>query len=126
MKIGVFDFEVGSLKKLNAVIKKYPKNKYYYLGYSGCNDYNVYINFLKTKDIDFIITKLDNIDKIKDSTVKIIDFNSILEYDIDVSNSLEKEVRLYFENVNRSIIDKIDNTIKFNYQLEEVCLNYQK
>ena len=57
---------------------------------------------------------------------KTINMGKILCEKLNLENNKELKIRLYFSKVNHNLITNIDKIIKYDYQLEELCLNYQK
>ena len=57
---------------------------------------------------------------------KTINMGKILCKKLNLENNKELKVRLYFSKINHDLIINIDKIIKCDYQLEELCLNYQK
>ena len=57
--------------------------------------------------------------------LKLINMGKILSDKLDLP-STNLKVRLYFSKVDHNLINNIDKIIDTDYQLEELCLNYQK
>ena len=57
---------------------------------------------------------------------KTINMGKVLCEKLNLKNNKELKIRLYFSKVDHNLITNIDKIIKYDYQLEELCLNYQK
>ena len=57
--------------------------------------------------------------------LNLINMGKVLCDSLDLESNKLK-VRLYFSKVDHNLITNIDKIIKCDYQLEELCLNYQK
>lgn len=57
---------------------------------------------------------------------KTINMGKVLCEKLNLENNKESKVRLYFSKINHDLVTNIDKIIKCDYQLEELCLNYQK
>ena len=57
---------------------------------------------------------------------KTINMGKVLCEKLKIESSKELKIRLYFSKVDHDLITNIDKIIKHDYQLEELCLNYQK
>ena len=90
---------------LDEYLKQLPKVDTIVL---GCTHYPIFENYLN---------KLN---------YKTINMGKILCEKLNLENNKELKIRLYFSKVNHNLITNIDKIIKYDYQLEELCLNYQK
>ncbi len=95
---------------VNKVLKEYlnniPFNSNLVL---GCTHYPILTN---------------EINKIRPD-LKLINMGKILSDKLNLP-STNLKVRLYFSKVDHNLINNIDKIIDTDYQLEELCLNYQK
>ena len=66
----------------------------------------------------------DEINKIRPD-LKLINMGKILSDKLNLESNKLK-IRLYFSKVDHNLITNIDKIIDKDYQLEELCLNYQK
>ena len=57
---------------------------------------------------------------------RTINMGKVLCEKLNLKNNKELKIRLYFSKVDHNLITNIDKIIKYDYQLEELCLNYQK
>ena len=57
--------------------------------------------------------------------LKLINMGKILSDKLNLKSN-ELKIRLYFSKVDHNLITNIDKIIDKDYQLEEICLNYQK
>ncbi len=57
---------------------------------------------------------------------KTVNMGKVLCEKLKIESSKELKIRLYFSKVDHDLITNIDKIIKHDYQLEELCLNYQK
>ena len=92
-------------KTLDEYLKQLPKVDTIVL---GCTHYPIFEDYLN---------KLN---------YKTINMGKILCEKLNLENNKELKIRLYFSKVNHNLITNIDKIIKYDYQLEELCLNYQK
>ena len=90
---------------LNEYLKQLPKVDTIVL---GCTHYPIFEDYLN---------KLN---------YKTINMGKILCEKLNLENNKELKIRLYFSKVNHNLITNINKIVKYDYQLEELCLNYQK
>lgn len=57
--------------------------------------------------------------------LNLINMGKVLCDNLNLKSSKLK-IRLYFSKVDHNLINNIDKIIDYDYQLEEICLNYQK
>lgn len=97
-------------KDVNDALKEYlnkiPINSNLVL---GCTHYPVLTNEILTLRSD----------------LNLIDMGKILSEKLNLKSNKLK-IRLYFSKVDHNLITNIDKIINKDYQLEEICLNYQK
>lgn len=92
-------------KELNNYISKLPKVDALVL---GCTHYPIFEGYLKSLNIN------------------IINMGKILCNSIKIESKGQLKINLYFSKVNHELINNIEKIIGHDYQLEELCLNYQK
>ncbi len=89
---------------------------------------NKYLN--KLPEVDALVLGCTHYlifeDYLNNLNIKTINMGKILCDKISINNGNECKIRLYFSKVNHNLITNIDKIIKKDYQLEELCLNYQK
>ncbi len=103
--VPLIEKDLDYLKELNYYISKLPKFDVLVL---GCTHYSIFESYLKKININTI-----NMGKILCDSIKI-------------KGNKESKINLYFSKVNHQLINNIEKIIKYDYQLEELCLNYQK
>ena len=69
-------------------------------------------------------SKYSGVNKIR-TDLNLINMGKILSNKLNLK-STNLKIRLYFSKVDHNLINNIDKIIDYDFQLEELCLNYQK